>query len=154
MARDQERRFAAILERDFGVTFSGPRPIGEWGNLDNVAELDDGRWLALEVEAQQKHPCTNVLKVWPYLDVNLDTRFLFVHGFFTESASVDSSRGRLSSWLGERLTQELEWQFQYVRVVCDSDDQLIEGADELRAALATQPQPGCLGSLFGRGSSA
>ncbi len=149
MAREPEERFRDFVERDFGVRFVGARQLGEWGTVDNVAILDDGRWVILEVEASQKHPCTNVLKVWPYLDVNLDTRVVFVHGFYPDSPGLASNRGRLSTWLGERLSLELEWQYQYVRVVYTHDGHAIEGAAELRRALAEpRTEPGCLGSLF------
>ena len=65
-----------------GVRFDRPWKLGGWGLADGCVVLADGRLVGLEVEWGQKHPDTNVLKLWPYLKDDSALRVLLVQVFF------------------------------------------------------------------------
>lgn len=134
MTRHDEDVAAQRLSQALGISFKGSKhKLDSWGEADDWTILPDGRLLLLEVETNQKHPNTNVLKVWPYLEAHPDTSILLVQVFFPRSPGLRSSRGRLCTWLGDRLQGQYPHRFRYHQLVIDEHS--IEGLDELKATI-------------------
>lgn len=100
---------------------------------DFCCVLPSHSFLILEIEASgQKHPNTNVLKVWPYLTENPETSVILVHAFLSSNPQLSGSRGRLCTWLAREMEVQLGRRFRYVRVVISADDfSVLEGGNEL-----------------------
>lgn len=67
---------------------------------DYGCQIDERRFLFVEIELSQKHPQTNVVKYWPWLDASEHRQVLLVQLFYG-----NTSRRRLTSWIGERLAE-------------------------------------------------
>jgi hypothetical protein len=136
LARKPEDIVARAIERECAVVFPGSLTLGTWGNSDRFARLGKKTKLILEVEFGQKHPCTNILKLWPYMEDNPQDTVLFVHAFFDDSAGRQSNRGRLATWLGKKMMNQLGDRFKFVRVVLNRDGSFANGLEALRSAVA------------------
>lgn len=138
MSKLDEASVAKLIAHQTGIEFTGRKfDLGGWGQVDDYASLKTDHYLFLEVETGQKHPCTNVLKVWPYLEANQQVTVLLVQVFFPDSPGCNSSRGKLGCWLGQRLEMLLGNRFRYRRLIVAPDSiQILEGAEELRRSLA------------------
>lgn len=133
MSKKDEQKIAAILSEEIGLTFKGTRySMGQWGQADDWAELATNRLLILEVETNQKHPNTNVLKIWPWLEQNSNISIVLVHAFFTYSPGSKSNRGKLACWVAEKMRVFLAGRFIYHRLVVAEDLQIIEGLESIR----------------------
>jgi hypothetical protein len=132
MSTDHEDRVATDLGAALGVSFdAGSLQLGTWGTADAHARLD--RWLVvLEVESNQKHPSTNVAKLWPWLDEHPEERVLLNQTYFTWSPGRTSNRGRVAAWLGARMQRELPGRFIYRRLEVGQPAE----REELRALVA------------------
>ena len=138
MAKIDEVSVATLIARATGLTFSGRKfELGDWGQADDYVQLRPNRFLLLEVEgAGQKHPCTNVLKVWPYLEAKPQVAVILVQAFFPGSPGYNSSRGKLGCWLGQQLEANLGDRFRYRRLVIAADSsRILEGLEELLQCL-------------------
>jgi len=136
MAAADEMLVRDALATPLGLAFeNGPLVLGEWGKADCWALLHERCRLLLEVESQQTHPSTNVLKVWPFLEEQKDLSVLLVHAFFVDSRSLRSSRAKLASWLGARLESMFPGRFWYRRVVLDRGAEKWQGFEELRTCI-------------------
>ncbi len=92
-------------------------PLDGWGSCDRHWRLPSGWYVLLEVERSQKHPSTNVAKIWPWLEEHGEARALLIHYFFEWSPGRASSRGRIAAWLGARMQRDLAGRFLYCGVV-------------------------------------
>lgn len=128
---------AHLVTRDTGVQFQDEcLHLKNWGSVDKCALLGPNHYLVLEAEDGQKHPCTNVLKLWPYLETRPEVSVILVHVFFQDGKRRDSSRGRLGPFVGQKMTNALEGRFQYRQLVINREsDSIVEGLDELRSLL-------------------
>lgn len=118
-----------------GVKFqSDELRLGTWGSSDRYAILRDNTFLILEVESQQKHPSTNVAKIWPWLEENPSYRVLLIQVYLTGSPGITSNRGRIATWLGAKMEDFLEGRFRYFRWVLN-EQHLEEDVDEIRLAV-------------------
>lgn len=133
MAKTMEVLVREALAERLNINFVKSRlHFGKWGRTDGESELGDGTRLILEVESSQKHPSTNVLKVWPYLEENKNLSVILVHAFFPDSESLHSSRGNLAVWLAGRLEEILRRRFTYRRIIVSRDGEPQEGFSELQ----------------------
>ena len=134
---------AQIVTRDTGVEFeSRCRPLEGWGSVDKQAVLKEKEkcYLFLETEDGQKHPCTNVVKLWPYLEANSQESVILVQVFFQDRKNRDSSRGRLGPFIARKMGDALNGRFRYCQLVIDRDtDRIVEGLNELRSLLRWKP---------------
>jgi hypothetical protein len=105
--------------------------LGQWGYADGWALLKPGLYLLVEVEAQQKHPTTNVLKLWPFLEEHEELAVVLGHFFFPDSPGLSSSRGKLAQWLATRLESLFPGRFLYRRVVISQEGKPLKGFDDL-----------------------
>lgn len=136
MALKPESLVRSILSEQLNIQFAKScSQLGGWGRTDGEAQLGGGKLLLLEVESSQKHPSTNVLKVWPFLEANEDLSVLLVHAFFPDSPGLDSSRGELAAWLAQKLHDTLGTRFIYRRIIVSRDGQPLQGFAELMTAV-------------------
>jgi hypothetical protein len=132
MSKADEVKVATDLAALLGVPFvAGSFPLGTWGTADAHARLNGWR-VVLEVESNQKHPSTNVAKLWPWLEEHGDERVLLVQTYFEWSPGRTSNRGRVAAWLGARMERELTGRFLYRRLVVGNPSDL----DDLRVLVA------------------
>jgi hypothetical protein len=92
-----------------GLATSGRVPLGLWSFADCELWISEHIRLFVEIERAQKHPTTNVVKYWPWLDEEPARRLLLIHLF-----DQNTSRRQLTRWLGERLELTLPRRFIYV----------------------------------------
>jgi hypothetical protein len=131
-----EADIAQLLSEELGLAFgSAKRVLGSWGQADRCVELTANRWVLLEVEGSQHHPNTNVLKLWPFLEEQLDLSVLLVHVFASTARNRGSTRGRLAEWLARRMEQDLKGRFAYHRVLIGGAGAAVD-LDRLRRAVA------------------
>jgi hypothetical protein len=137
MAKIHEISVATLIARETELNFSGRNfDLGEWGKVDDYVLLKPNCYLFLEVEAGQKHPCTNVLKVWPYLEANPQISVVLAQTFFPHSPGRSNARGKLGRWLGQRLEMTLRDRFWYHRLIIAADSSgILEGLEELLQSL-------------------
>lgn len=76
MSKIDEQSVSEFIADQLQIQFKDTKyKLDGWGEVDNRAQLDSGVFVFIEVETSQKHPNTNVLKLWPYLDENKGVRF-------------------------------------------------------------------------------
>ncbi|MBI1906913.1 MAG: hypothetical protein HYS20_11885 [Rhodocyclales bacterium] len=125
MSREKEDlvrgALSSALEVDFGK--KGLR-LSEWGRSDGLALLLDQTHLILEVENTQKHPDTNVLKLWPYLTENPAISVVLIQVFVKSHQSLNGSRQRLAGWLARKMEQEILRRFKYYQLVFEQPSDL------------------------------
>ena len=84
-----------------------------WGTVDFHAE-ENGILILLEVESGQKHPNTNVVKLWPFLELDLSTKILLIHVFRIENRAP-KNRVKLCSFIGDKLERLFSDRFRYYK---------------------------------------
>jgi len=137
MSLVEERRIADTLGRELGLEFQGRRfELDGWGQADNYALIQKDLLILLEVETSQKHPSTNVLKVWPYLEKHAGATVVLVQVFRTAAKNEKSSRGQLAAWVARRIKRALAGRFYYYRLLCESDGRVMGELEDLRVQLS------------------
>jgi hypothetical protein len=119
--------------------------VGTWGQADYCWEVAADTRIFLEVEHQQTHPDTNVLKFWPFLDENPALSIVLVHAFFPDSRSWGGSRARLARWLGNKMHRAFSGRFNYGQVLADPVSRTVQNIAAIRSALSAMThaaQPG------------
>lgn len=118
-----------ILEKELGVSFSNYEfKLDSWGDVDNCCELNNDDLLLLECEQGQKHPNTNVLKLYPYLEQHPNKRIVLIHYFFPENKSP-KNRLALCDFIATKMETLFNDRFQYMPLRCDKSS-LIEKLKE------------------------
>lgn len=126
MSKSDESRVAEYISTVLKVKFEDSNfNLNGWGRVDNYAKIKDDLFLFLEVETSQKHPCTNVLKLFPYLEENIKTKIILLQVYFSDSPGLKSSRGTLSSWLGVKLQNIFSNSSFYFKAVFGTDNSMI-----------------------------
>ena len=82
----------------------------ELGYVDYVWEIDSNVFVFLEYERNQHHPCTNVLKLWPYLDTHAEVKVLLLQIFENKL----NSRAKLGFFLANKMKKCLLTNFEYI----------------------------------------
>lgn len=109
------------IEKALGITFSNEEfSLDGWGDVDNWCQLSNDILVLLECEKGQKHPNTNVLKLYPYLEEFPLVHIILIHYFFPEN-KAPKNRVRLCHFVGEKLEAEFGVRFQYVYVKCTQE---------------------------------
>lgn len=122
MSKKDEQEISRLIENNLGFRFKNRKYIlDDWGQVDNWCEIIKDTFVFLEVETSQQHPNTNVLKVWPYLSSHKNVRIFLIQTYFTHSPGINSSRGRLSEWLGNELQEIMTNRFNYCRIIVDKN---------------------------------
>ena len=87
--------------------------LAGWGTVDFHAQ-ERGVLILLEVENTQKHPNTNVTKIWPYLECELTKKILLIH-VFTNKNTASPNRVKLCSFIGDKLESLYPDRFRYYK---------------------------------------
>ena len=85
--------------------------LASWGRVDFYCYHKDVLVL-MEVEKGQKHPNTNVLKLWPFLEENPDQKILLIHVIRPDNRAP-KNRLALCEFTGEKLEVIFKGQFAY-----------------------------------------
>ena len=106
----EENQFIANC---LGIDFeSSELKLGKWGNVDFYSQ--HGNILVLlEVEKGQKHPSTNVIKVWPYLEENPDLKILLIQ-IVRQENNAPKNRIALCKYIGKKIESEFPKRFRFV----------------------------------------
>lgn len=108
-----------IIEKALNVRFQNREfPLGSWGDVDNYCLVDNNSYLLLECEKGQKHPNTNVLKLYPFLKARKDSLIVLLHYFFPEN-KAPKNRVALCDFIATKMEKELFGRFQYLRLPSD-----------------------------------
>lgn len=83
-----------------------------WGNADNYCIIDQDLLLLMEVEVGQKHPTTNIIKIWPYLEQNKSLKIILVH-LITDPSKISRNRLMLCHFIGQKMETEFDSRFRY-----------------------------------------
>jgi hypothetical protein len=131
MNQESENMVARLLQTKLNIKFEkGHHKLGDWGYVDMCSEICSDRFVFFEVEEGQKHPCTNVLKVWPYLETHGSHKVFLIQSFFRKNVKRRSSRRELSQWTGRRLTQTMRGRFHYCKITVSANCKEIDDDDE------------------------
>ncbi len=123
MSKVDEQSVSEFIADQLQINLKGTKyRLDGWGEVDNWAQLDNGVFVFLEVETSQKHPNTNVLKLWPYLDDNKAIRIFLIQTYFPTSPGLTSNRGRLGEWTANKLKTILGKRFDYQKLVIDGNN--------------------------------
>ena len=108
MSKADEEAAAKKLGLLLGLRIdTGKLRLGDWGEADGYAQVGPSAFIVLEVEGRQKHPCTNVLKLWPWLEEHPQARVLLLQAYLPSSPGLTSNRGHLAEWAGKKGFLEL-----------------------------------------------
>jgi polyribonucleotide nucleotidyltransferase len=111
-----------IIAKVLGVIFCNKEfSLGKWGEVDNYCTLSDNKLLMLECEKGQKHPNTNVLKLYPYLEQNPELNIIIIHYFYHEN-KAPKNRLALCDYLAQKITKEYKDRFQYISIRCEKNE--------------------------------
>ena len=135
MSREDERRVSELLNRRLTVTLTGRKYRTEWGEADDHVFLTANRLLILEVERNQRHPGTNVLKIWPQLHRRRRLNIMLVHAFIEGSKAMNGSRKLLNDWISDRLEKEYWRRFKYHQLIVSDDFRNVTGITALKKAI-------------------
>ena len=91
--------------------------LSGWGEVDFYSEQDDVLIL-LEVEKGQKHPNTNVLKVWPFLEEYPEQKVLLIQIIRLEN-KAPKNRLKLCEFTGKKLEELFPNRFRYYKFNAD-----------------------------------
>lgn len=117
---------SAIVGKELGIRFQDREfSLGKWGDVDNYCEVASNRYVLMECENAQKHPNTNVLKLYPYLEENPGVSIILLHYFFPKN-QAPKSRRMLCDYIANKIEQEFRGRFQYISL--PTDVTLIEAA--------------------------
>ena len=87
--------------------------LDEWGNVDFYYKKDN-LLVLLEVEKSQKHPNTNVAKVWPYLEENPKIKVLLIQ-IIREENRAPRNRIALCDFLGQKMENVFPDRFRFIK---------------------------------------
>ena len=135
MSREDERRVSELLNRRLPVTFTGRKYRTEWGEADDHVFLTANRLLILEVERNQRHPGTNVLKIWPQLHSHQRLNVMLIHAFIESGKAMNGSRKLLNDWMADRLEKVYRRRFVYCQLIVSGDFRSAKGITALRDAI-------------------
>jgi hypothetical protein len=151
MSKSDEELAARLVSRETGIELEPTKlKLDGWGEADCACQLANGSCLVLEAERGQKHPTTNVAKLWPWLEKDEQRSIALVHVFFEPNAAP-LSRRQLTQWLGQRMARELVGRFRYLPLTIEGGV-ITRGLPDLRDWLAslssTHASPPALGPRF------
>jgi hypothetical protein len=86
-------------------------PLLDGSRADGVAKVGKSTFVFLEVERSQKHPSTNVVKYWPWLEDDSSRRMLLIQVF-----AGNRHRRRLTAWVADKMRRVLGDRFHYCAV--------------------------------------
>jgi hypothetical protein len=108
-----------VIEEALGIQFKNEEfRLSSWGDSDNHCRISDTTYVLLECERGQKHPNTNVLKLYPYLEEQPDIKIVLLHYFFPEN-KAPKNRLSLCYFIAKKMEQQFPERFQYLKLPQD-----------------------------------
>lgn len=103
------------IEESLGIKFSGKEfNYGPGiGRADNFVQLNERTLCILEIESSQRHPEMNVLKIWPWIEMNTDKDIILVQ-YILNSSSVSPNRINLCKWIANKIEEASNNKFHYL----------------------------------------
>lgn len=112
-------KISEIIGKELSVRFENKEwQLGSWGDVDNYCVLGRDKYLLLECERGQKHPNTNVLKLYPYLEDNKEVTLTLLHYFFPEN-KAPKNRVALCHFISKKIEEAFPGRFLYLRLPSD-----------------------------------
>lgn len=106
-----------LLEKELNIKFENHEfNLNGWGDVDNYAIVDENKYVFLECELGQKHPNTNVLKLYPYLEENRKISITLIHFFFSDN-KAPKNRLKLCDFIADKMKQEFGARFNYKKII-------------------------------------
>lgn len=120
MSLKDEIDVSNFIAEHIKIEFTGKQfKLNTWGQVDKWVEIKKNVFVFVEIETKQKHPNTNVIKLWPYLEENSTTRIFLIQTYFPDSPGINSNRGRLGEWTAKKLEEVFPDRFEYHKLVID-----------------------------------
>ena len=111
---------AGALYSQQGIKFENFEfKLDNWGEVDNYAIIEKNTYVFLECERGQKHPNTNVLKLYPYLEENPQISITLIHFFFKEN-KTPKNRIRLCNFVANKMKIDFGNRFNY-KIITQND---------------------------------
>ena len=108
-----------IIEEALGIRFRNEEfRLLSWGDTDNYCRISDKAYVLIECERGQKHPNTNVLKLYPFLEENPNIKIVLLHYFFPEN-KAPKNRLSLCDFIAKKMEQQFPERFQYLKLPQD-----------------------------------
>ena len=96
-------KVSRTIEKLLDITFNNKEfPLDSWGHVDNWCQLSCNKLILLECEGGQKHPTTNILKVYSCMEAHPDIKVLFIHYSFPGN-KTPKNRTSLCQFFGKKL---------------------------------------------------
>jgi len=86
--------------------------LDEWGNVDCFF-LENEILILMEIEKGQKHPNTNVLKVWPYLEKYPNLKMVLIQ-LIHPANKAPKNRLKLCVFTGQKLEKLFPDRFRFI----------------------------------------
>ena len=108
---------SSIIEKQLNIKFENYEfSLAGWGDVDNYAVIDKNSYVFLECESAQKHPNTNVLKLYPYLEENTEISITLIHFFFRENRAP-KNRLALCDFIANKMKTQFGDRFNYKKII-------------------------------------
>ena len=102
-----------FIAKRLGIDFEASElKLDKWGNVDFYCQTGN-LMILLEVEKGQKHPCTNVIKVLPYLEENPELK-IFLIQIVRQENKAPKNRIALCKYMGKKMESEFPNRFKYL----------------------------------------
>lgn len=112
----RNREVANLIGKELNIVFKHEElSLNGWGEVDDYAIINEDSWVLLECENAQKHPNTNVLKLYPFLEENPNLSIILIHVFFSEN-KAPKNRINLCDFIANKMIKEFGKRFQYKRI--------------------------------------
>ena len=92
--------------------------LASWRDTDNYCKIFDNAYMLIKCEKGQKHPNTNVLKLYAFLEENPNIKLVLLHYFFPES-NAPKNRLALCDFIAKKMEQHFPERFQYLKLPKD-----------------------------------
>ncbi|HUH34948.1 MAG TPA: hypothetical protein VL022_03870 [Moheibacter sp.] len=113
----QNCEVSAVIEKQLNIKFENYEfSLQGWGDVDNYAIIRESTYVFLECELGQKHPNTNVLKLYPFLEENPEISITLIHFFFKEN-KTPKNRMRLCNFIANKMKTEFGSRFNYKMII-------------------------------------
>jgi len=111
-----------VIGESLSVAFNNKEfSLGKWGEVDNWSEIEENTIILLECEKGQKHPNTNVLKLFPYLEENPNLKIILLHYFYPPN-KTPKNRLALCNYIAEKMKKEFDGRFYYLSLRCQNNE--------------------------------
>lgn len=111
------RQVSAVIEEENNIKFENHEfSLNGWGDVDNYVVIDKNTFIFLECENAQKHPNTNVLKLFPYLEENPEISITLIHFFFKEN-KAPNNRLALCDFIADKMKTQFGDRFNYKKII-------------------------------------